>query len=104
MRNFIFLFVFFSFLSCKNEVKKTERKTIDKKVVSNHNSHKKLSYEEEVEQLKINKPKNSVLSNDIQFINDSVLKGKFKLDISKYELENSKKRMFSNHNEKRRIL
>lgn len=31
------------------------------------------------------------LSNNIQFINDSVLMGKFKLDIAKYEIENSTK-------------
>jgi hypothetical protein len=91
MRNLTFLIIFFSLLACKNEVKKAERKTADKKVISKPNSSKKLSYAEEIEKLKISKPKNSILSNDIQFINDSILKGKFKLDISKYELENSKK-------------
>ena len=94
MRKLTFLLVFFSLLACKNEVKKTERKTADKKVVSKPNPSKKLSYAEEIEKLKISKPKNSILSNDIQFINDSILEGKFKLDISKYELENSKKECF----------
>jgi hypothetical protein len=94
MKNFIFLIVFFSLFACKNEVEKTEIKTADKKVVSKSNSRKKLSYEEEIEKLKNSKPKNSILSNDIQFINDSILKGKFKLDISRYELENSKKGCF----------
>lgn len=94
MRNLIFLIVLFSLLACKNEVDKTERKTNDEKVVSKPDSHKKLSYEEEIEKLKISKPKNSILSNDIQFINDSILKGKFKLDISRYELDNSKKGCF----------
>lgn len=94
MRKHTFLIIFFSLLACKNEVEKTERKTADKKVVSKPNSSNKLSYAEEIEKLKISKPKKSILSNDIQFINDSILKGKFKLDISKYELENSKKECF----------
>lgn len=94
MKNLIFLIVFFSLLACKNEVEKTESKPAEKKVVSKPDSLKTLSYEEEIEKLKISKPKNSILSNDIQFINDSILKGKFKLDISRYELENSKKECF----------
>lgn len=91
-----FIIIFFSLLACKNEVEKTERKTANKKVVFKPNSSKKLSYAEEIEKLKTSKPKNSILSNDIQFINDSILKGKFKLDISKYELENSKNGCFPN--------
>ena len=87
-------------MACKNEIEKTVRKTADKKVVTKSNSRKKLSYEEEIERLKISKPKNSILSNDILFINDSILKGKFKLDISRYELENSKKGCFPNIVEK----
>lgn len=94
MRNLIILILFFSVLACKNDVEKTERKPTENKTVSNPNSHTKLSYEEEIEKLKKSKPKNSILSNDIQFINDSILKGRFKLDISRYELENSKKGCF----------
>jgi hypothetical protein len=37
---------------------------------------------------------NSILSNDIQYINDSILNGKFKLDISVYDLENSKRKCY----------
>jgi hypothetical protein len=91
VRNICFLIAFFSLFACKNEVDKIGRKSADKKLVSKPNSRKKLSYEEEVEKLKNSKPKKSILSNDIQFINDSILKGKFKLDISRYELEDSKK-------------
>ncbi|WP_269225034.1 hypothetical protein [Flavobacterium eburneipallidum] len=94
MRNLIFLILFFSIWACKNDVEKTEIKKADKKIVSKPNSSKKLSYEEQLEKIKINKPKNSILSNDIQFINDSILEGKFKLDLSRYELENSKKECF----------
>ncbi|WP_281228652.1 hypothetical protein [Flavobacterium aquiphilum] len=94
MRKLIILIILFSLFSCKNEVEKTERKTTYKKVTSKPSSPKRLSYQEVIETLKISKPKNSILSNDIQFINDSVLKGKFKLDISRYELENSKKNCF----------
>jgi len=86
MRKLIFLITFFSFLACKKEVKPTE-----KEVVSKSNSSKELSYEEQLKKMKENLPKNSILSNDIQFINDTILNGKFKLDISKYELENAKK-------------
>ena len=89
MRKLTFLIIFFSLFACKNEIERVERKTADKKVVAKPNPSKKLSYAEEIEKLKISKPKNTILSNDIQFINDSILRGKFKLDISKYELENS---------------
>jgi hypothetical protein len=82
MRNLIFLILLFNLLACKKEVEEKP------------NSHKKRSYQEEIEKLKISKPKNTILSNDIKFINDSILKGKFKLDISRYELENSKKGCF----------
>ncbi|MCF6129068.1 hypothetical protein L1S35_05235 [Flavobacterium sp. AS60] len=80
MRKFIFLITFFSLLACKKETEKTEIKK-----VSNTNLAKELSYDEQIKIMKDTMPKNSVLSNDIQFINDSILKGKFKLDISMYE-------------------
>ena len=48
----------------------------------------KLLYQEQIIAIKNTTSKDFVLSNDIDFINDSILKGKFKLNISKYELEN----------------
>ena len=92
MRNFIFLITFFSLFACKKEGGKTEAKLSEKTVVPKSNSFEKLSYEEQIKKMKESLPKNSVLSNDIQFINDSILEGKFKLDISNYELENAKKK------------
>lgn len=53
-----------------------------------------LSYEWQLVAIKNGTSKDSVLSNDIQFINDSILKGKFKLDISKYEIESRKKECY----------
>lgn len=94
MRKLIFLTVFFSLIACTNKAEKTDGKTIDRKEVAKPNSPKKLSRKQVVQNLKINKPKNSILSNDIQFINDSILEGKFKLDISRYVLENAKKECF----------
>lgn len=75
MKNIVLLTILFSFLACRNEVKKA-------------------SNDEQIPKLKANKSEIAILSNDIKFINDSILKGKFKLDISKYELENSKKECF----------
>ena len=75
MKNIVPLTILFSFLACRNEVKKA-------------------SNDEQIPKLIANKSENAILSNDIKFINDSILKGKFKLDISKYELENSKKNVF----------
>ncbi len=92
MKKFIFLITFFSLFACKKEVGKTEAKPSEKTVVPKSNSFEKLSYEEQIKKMKESLPKNSVLSNDIQFINDSILEGKFKLDISNYELENAKKK------------
>ena len=53
-----------------------------------------LSYEWQLVAIKNGTSKDSVLSNDIQFINDSILKGKFKLEISKYEIETRKKECY----------
>lgn len=89
MRKLIILIMLFSLSSCKKE---TENK--DRKIVAKPNVWKKLSYEEQVKKIKESTSKDSILSNDIQFINDSVLKGKFQLDISKYEIENSKKKCY----------
>lgn len=77
MKPFIFLIVFLSLLACNNESQKTKKKVL----------HGKLSYKERVQFWKDSIPNSSILSNDIEFINDSILKGKFKLDISKYEVE-----------------
>jgi hypothetical protein len=62
-----------------------------KEVISKPTSHNESPNKQQIDTLKITKSKKSILSNDIQFINDSILEGKFKLDISRYELENSKK-------------
>lgn len=75
MRKYIFLLTLFSLLACKNEPQKKQTGKVAKE----------LSYEERVKLWKDTIPNNSILSNDIEFINDSILKGKFKLDISKYE-------------------
>lgn len=86
MRKFIFLITFFSLLACKKEPEKTGNKK-----VSNTNLDKELSYDERIKIMKDTMPKNSILSNDIKFINDSILKGKFKLDISMYENQKDNK-------------
>lgn len=91
MRSIVFLIVLFCLLACKNEDKKPEKGLIYKKVVSKPDSQEKLSYKDEIEKLKVSKSKKAIFSNDIKFINDSILRGKFILDISRYELENSKK-------------
>jgi hypothetical protein len=91
MRKRIILITLFSLFACKNKVEKTEIKTTERKAVSKVYPSKKLSYKEEIERFKASNSKDSVLSNDIQFINDSILKGKFNLDISQYEVENAKK-------------
>ncbi len=88
---FLFLIVF-SFLSCKKETKQI--KTNLKKTVSQSDIWEKYSFEHQAKILKDKTLKNTVLSNDIQFINDSILKGKFKLDISKYELNAKKKHCY----------
>lgn len=87
MKTFAFLTIFLSFLACKNEVE-------NKPSISQKSLSEKLTYDEQIAKLKANKPRNSILSNDIEFINDSILKGKFKLNISRYELENKKKNCF----------
>ncbi len=94
MKNFSLLMILLSFLACENEVKKAENNKEYKTDISQKTFTEKLSYDEQIEELKANKPKNSILSNDIQFINDSILTGKFKLDISRYEIENKKKECF----------
>ncbi len=78
MKNIVLLTILFSFLACRNEFKTT----------------KNASNDEQISKLIANKSDNAILSNDIKFINDSILKGKFTLDISKYELKNSKKGCF----------
>ena len=71
-------------MACKKEVQATKEKVIPKEVLKT-DSKKELSYNEQIKIMKDTMPKNCILSNDIQFINDSILKGKFRLDISKYE-------------------
>ena len=94
MKNFSLLMILLSFLACKNEVKKAENSKEYKTDISQKTFSEELSYDEVIAELKANKPKNSILSNDIQFINDSILNGKFNLDISRYEIKNKKKECF----------
>lgn len=89
MRNHIYIFTLLSFFACKTETEKIESRAKSKVNVSEN-----FSYEEELNKRKENTTKDSVLSNDIQFINDSILKGKFKLDISKYSDESSKNKCY----------
>lgn len=80
----------FCIASCKNESKKSFSGS--KKVFLEPVNQ--LSYEWQLAAIQFGTSKDSVLSNDVQFINDSILKGKFKLDISKYETENKKKECY----------
>jgi hypothetical protein len=75
MKNIVLLAILFSFFACRNEVKKTSSVEHKSKLIPN-------------------KSADSILSNDIKYINDSILKGRFKLDISRYELENKKKNCY----------
>ena len=90
MRIFILFLIFLGLSSC--EKKKDISLQTDSQIVIS--KPKKLSYDEQLEAIKNGTTKEFVLSNDIQFINDSILKGKFKLDISKYNAEASEKECF----------
>jgi hypothetical protein len=89
MKKIIILVLLFNLISCKKEIEKAEPKKTTTKPHA-----KKLSFDKQLEAIKNGTSKDSVLSNDIKFINDSLLKGKFKLDISKYEAESKKKKCF----------
>lgn len=93
MRTFILFLIFFNLISCEKE-KKSVPKTDSRVVVSKPKPQKKRSYDEQLKTIKNGTSKDSILSNDIQFINNSILKGKFKLDISKYEAEGKKKECY----------
>ncbi|KIA98242.1 hypothetical protein OA93_10665 [Flavobacterium sp. KMS] len=84
MKKLLLIIIILSITSCKNDVEKTGTK----KVFLEPNQ---ISYDWQLFAVKNGISKDSVLSNDIQFINDSILKGKFKLDISKYEAESKTK-------------
>jgi hypothetical protein len=72
MKKMILLMILFSWSACKNE-----------KEASKTDVQKSSSYENKT----VGKSRDSVFSDDIQYINDSVLKGKFRLDISRYASE-----------------
>lgn len=91
MRNIIFLIILLGLFACTNNKEKNNGK-----IPVKANLQKVLSYEDKIENFKINKSGDSVLSNDIQYINDSVLKGKFKLNISQYESEDIQKKCLPN--------
>lgn len=97
MKIVLLLIAILSFLSCEKDIKKTEIETKQKKHVSKRNTTwEKLSFAEQLQAIKDGTPKDHIISDDIFFINDSILKGKFKLDISKYELYNKKNRCYPN--------
>jgi hypothetical protein len=80
MRNAVFAIILFSLFSCKKE----KEKTGFEKGISKSDSAKEISLEDWTKMMNDKIPKDYVLSNDIQFINDSILKGRFTLDISMY--------------------
>lgn len=90
MRTFILFVILFSLVSCEKG-KETVPKIDSHTVSSKSKSSKKLSFDEQLKAIKKGTSKDSVLSNDIEFINNFILKRKFKLDISKYEAEGKKK-------------
>lgn len=93
MNRILFLLIMVLILSCNKEKKENYLKS--KKVVERKkDTIIEKSYKEIIFSIKSNTSLDSVLSNDIDFINDSILKGKFKLDISKYELENEVKECY----------
>ena len=77
MKNLLFIAILILFSCTKenNVMTKSTKNSVDLKVS---------------EQVKIGIDKDSILSNDIDFINDSILKGILELDISKYEIENKR--------------
>jgi len=87
MKRFFVLIIALIFVSCKSDTQTNGTK----KVLETTNQ---VPYQWQLEVIKRVISKDSVLSNDIQFINDSILKGKFKLDISKYEVESTKKECY----------
>ncbi|CAD0001114.1 hypothetical protein FLACHUCJ7_00378 [Flavobacterium chungangense] len=95
MMNFIKRFFVFIIclviVSCERKIEERhiEQKTGTKKVFLEPINQ--LSYEWQLAAIKYGTSKDSILSNDIQFINYSILGRKFKLDISKYEAESRKK-------------
>lgn len=89
MKKTLLLLIILPFFSCireKTEIKTETIKTSEKKT----KAFPKLSYQEQIIAIKNATSKDSILSNDINYINDSILKGKFKLSISKYEVESEK--------------
>ena len=94
MKKLVLVLIFLSFLSCKKDSKKTEIEIKQNHKTQKINIWENMSFEEQVKSIKDHTPKYSVISNDILYINDSILKGKFKLDISKYEEDNKKNKCY----------
>ncbi|HAO05715.1 MAG TPA: hypothetical protein DCQ50_01765 [Chryseobacterium sp.] len=90
MRNIIFLIILLGWFACTN------KKENNGKIKAKENFQKTLSFEDKIENFKINKSGDSILSNDIQYINDSILKRKFKLDISQYNSKDIQKKCLPN--------
>jgi hypothetical protein len=102
MRKTYFILLVLTIISCKKEVVKESIKTENKqpkdlKITIN------LLNQEKVNLIKKGKSNDSILSNNVDFINDTILKGKFKLNISKYEINNDKKKCFPIKLEKKEI-
>lgn len=94
IKRFFVLIICLVIVSCERKIEERhiEERTGTKKIFLEPINQ--LSYEWQLVAIKNGTSKDSVLSNDIQFINDSILKGKFKLDISKYEIESRKKECY----------
>ncbi|SNR92775.1 hypothetical protein [Flavobacterium sp. ov086] len=94
MKKLVFLLLFLSVLSCKKESKETGIEIKQEHKTQKINIWESMSFEEQVKSIKDNTTKDSITSNDISYINDSILKGKFKLDISKYQHEDKKNKCY----------
>jgi hypothetical protein len=103
MRKLILLITLLSFLSCRKDSKKSGIEIKQKHKTSKTIVWESLSFEEQIKQMKDNTPKDFIISNDVAYINDSILKGKFKLDISKYELYSKKNKCYPDRISKKTI-
>lgn len=104
MKKFVLLLIILSFLSCKKDSKETGIEIKQNHKTQKRNVWESMSFEEQVRSIKNNTPEDSITSNDISYINDSILRGKFKLDISKYQHDNKKNKCYPIRFSKKIIL
>lgn len=90
MKKFLYLIILLVLAACKKESTVTLMKKDNLEAVASADVWDSLSFEEQIARIKDSTTIDSVLSNDIDFINDSLLKGKFALDLSRYEIEHKK--------------